>query len=288
MHRLSASLPVLPALLLALLTVASGLAGGVGPAAAGSDPAVVTRGSDLVEARILPGWRAPDGTHMAALELRLREGWKTYWRAPGEVGIPPQFDWRRSRNLAGVEPIWPTPEITETGGLRSIGYHGTLVLPLRLTTDHAGRDIALEGSIELGVCKDVCMPVTINVSGTLPKDATRPDPRIAAALASRPYSAAEAGVVHVACRVSPIPDGIGLRAEIDLPPTGGREMAVFELEDPRIWASRTETRRRGGRLVAETRLYHVDGRAFALDRSGIRITVLGQSRAVDIQGCPAG
>lgn len=251
-------------------------------------PLRAQQGADVIDIRVLPGWRTASGAHVAALEMRLRAGWKTYWRAPGDAGIPPQFDWRRSRNLSGVEVIWPTPEITDTGGLRTIGYSDILVLPLRLAPTRAGRDIALRGMVELGVCKDVCVPVTLRVSGTLPAGATKPDPRIAAAIASRPWSAAEAGVSRVTCRIAPIEDGLGLRAEIDMPTAGGEEAAVIEVDDPRIWVAQARAARQGNRLVAETRLYHVEGRSFALDRSGIRITVLGQSKAVDIQGCAAG
>lgn len=251
-------------------------------------PVRAQQGGDLVEMRVLPGWRTAGGEHMAALEMRLRPGWKTYWRAPGDAGIPPQFDWRRSANVSGVEPVWPTPGIITQGGLQTIGYSDVLVLPFRIAPAHAGRDVVLNGTVDIGVCSDICVPVSLRVSETLPASVTKPDPRIAAALASRPYSASEAGVSRVACSISAAGDGLGLRAEIDMPGAGGRETAIIEVDDPRIWVAQADTVRRGNRLVAETRLYHVEGRSFALDRSGIRITVLGQSHAVDIQGCPAG
>ena len=52
--------------------------------------------------------------------------------------------------------------------------------------------------------------------------------------------------------------------------------------------SRLPDARQNGRLVAETDMYHVNGGTFALDRSGLRITVIGEKRAVDIRGCPGG
>jgi len=85
--------------------------------------------------------------------------------------------------------------------------------------------------------------------------------------------------------MAPKPDGLHLRAVIDMPSTGGREVAVVETDNPQVWVSGVETRREGNRLIAETELYHSHGRAFALNRSGVRITVLGSSHAVDIQGC---
>ncbi|MCR9112208.1 MAG: protein-disulfide reductase DsbD family protein [Rhodobacteraceae bacterium] len=244
--------------------------------------------SDLVEARILTGWRLPDGTHQAGLEIRLRDGWKTYWRAPGDAGIPPRFNWSGSRNLRAVEVEWPTPREIDQGGMTTIGYEKAVILPLRITPRRDGQSVSLSGEVDMGVCSDVCVPVTLSLDQDLPRSATKPDPRIIAALASRPYSAQEAGVSRVACRISPAKDGLHLRAEIDLPGTGGRELAVIETSDPNIWVAPAKTTRQGGRLVAEVDMYHVDGRSFALDRSGLRITVLGRGSAVDIQGCPAG
>ncbi|WP_397543621.1 protein-disulfide reductase DsbD domain-containing protein [Roseovarius salis] len=244
---------------------------------------------EIVNARLLPGWRLADGAHMAGIEIILRNGWKTYWRAPGPAGIPPSFDWRRSRNLEGVEVIWPTPKVIQQGNAQAIGYADAVVLPLRVRPDRPGRPVELSGRIDIGVCSDVCVPVTLKLSGNLSARQGAPDPRIAAAMASRPFSAEEAGVRRVACRLSPAEEGLGLRAEIDMPRVGGAtETVVVEVATPDIWVARARSARRGGRIVAETRLYHVEGRAFALDRSGIRLTVLGGGKAVEIQGCPAG
>lgn len=252
-------------------------------------PAAAQSLEDVVEAQILPGWRMSDGSHMAGLELRLKPGWKTYWRAPGDAGIPPRFDWRGSRNLMGVQIAWPVPKRMDQGGMTTIGYTGTLVLPLRLTPARAGGDIRLRGALDLGVCHDVCVPISLSVDAALSRDAAKRDPRIAAALANRPDTAAEAGVGRVACSVSPASGGgLALRAEVTLPPRGGNELAIIETANPQLWVAPTRTTRAGGRLIAESDLVHVEGRAFALDRAGLRITVLSDTSAVDIQGCPAG
>ena len=79
-----------------------------------------------------------------------------------------------------------------------------------------------------------------------------------------------------------------MTATLDLPDTGGRETVVFEAGDPEIWTSPAEVRREGGRLEASSDLVHVAGAPFALDRSALRLTVLGKRHGVDILGCPAG
>ncbi|WP_342588784.1 protein-disulfide reductase DsbD domain-containing protein [Roseovarius aestuariivivens] len=256
-----------------------GLLAATGPAAAQSD---------LVEARILPGWRAADGTHIAGLQFTLKDGWKTYWRAPGDAGIPPQFDWRGSSNLSSVEIEWPTPRQIRQSGVTTIGYDRTVTLPLRISPARKGGAIRLSAQIDMGVCKDVCVPVNVSVAQNLGDTDAAPDPLIVAALAERPFSAAEAGVGRVTCRLSPIEDGLRLQAEIRMPSLGRGELAVFEAGDPNIWIAPSRTTRQNGRLMAETTLHHMAGRSFAVDRSEIRITVLGPGSAVDIQGCEAG
>lgn len=253
-----------------------------------SSPAVPQQNDDILDARILTGWQRADGRHVAALRINLNDGWKTYWRAPGEAGIPPQFVWTDSRNLGNVAVSWPTPKRILQGSIETIGYEDTLTLPMTITPARKGQPITLAGEVTIGVCKNVCVPMTLKLSQDLPKGQTKPDPRIVAALADRPLSAAEAGVGRVVCRLSPHTDGLHLRAEVDLPKTGNREMAVIEIANPMVWVAQAKTTRQGGRIIAETELYHVEGHSFAVDRSGLRITVLGSRKVVDIRGCPSG
>ena len=265
-----------------ILTFCSGLLAVVA-SAAGAGPL-----DDAYEARLLPGWRTADGQHMAAMEIRLAEGWKTYWRAPGDAGIPPRFDWRGSGNLADVTFSWPTPQVMDQDGVQVIGYAGHLILPMTVIPKRQGRDVRLSGSVDLGVCKEVCVPVTVQLEQTLASDTTKPDARIAAAMADQPYSAREAKVGQVTCRIAPLEDGLQLTAEMDLPNTGGQEVAVIETDNPQVWVAQGRTSRKGKRLTTVTELYHVEGRSFAINRNTLRITVIGTSHAVDIQGCAAG
>ncbi|MCO8143988.1 hypothetical protein NHN26_02000 [Rhodovulum tesquicola] len=238
---------------------------------------------DVLSAEILPGWQTADGTYMAGLKLRLAPGWKTYWRAPGDSGIPPRFDWAGSENVAGVEVHWPTPRVFSSNGLRTIGYEHEVVLPLELTPREHGQPLQLDARVELGVCQDICLPIELHLSGLLPAEGRGES--IRAALAAQPESARAARVGSVACTVEAIPDGLRLTAEIEVAPLGRNETAVFELSDSSIWVSEALIARQGGRLVARSDLVPVTGAPFALDRSDLRITLLGEGRAIDIRGC---
>lgn len=238
---------------------------------------------DLYTAELLPGWNTPEGTRMAALHLTLKEGWKTYWRAPGEAGIPPIFDWSGSRNVASVTYHWPAPEVFELSGYTTFGFHGELVLPIEIRPQDPGQPILASAEVELGICEEICVPVAFRIAGELSKGG--PDKRIARALDAGPVPAKTAGLTGFQCAVEPIRDGLRLTATLTMPPLGGEEIAVLEAGAGDIWVSPAETRREGGRLVSVADLIPPNARPFALDRSSVVVTVLSPGRAVQQIGC---
>lgn len=264
---------------LALATAASPVLP-AGPALAGAPDSP----DDVVQAAFLSGWREAGGTRMTALSLTLADHWKTYWRAPGDAGVPPVFDFSGSENLASAQIEWPRPQVFDLNGMTTIGYREGVTLPLALTPKDPSKPIRLRATVDIGVCNDICMPVSFSFSADLAGGGA-PDPQINAALAARPATGPAAGIRHVSCTVEPIPDGLRVTAQLDVPPLGGAETTVFETPDPTIWVSDATTRREGGRLVATADLVPSSGTPFALDRSALRITVLSPNRAVEAQGC---
>lgn len=187
---------------------------------------------DVADVRLLSGWRMENGNHMAALQVTLEPGWKTYWRAPGDGGIPPEFDWSGSRNMGVVDFHWPTPEVMDAGGMTTIGYRHELVLPFEVTPSDIGEDVTLDADLLLGICKDICVPVSRPLSADLSAAATEPDMAILRALDSRPDTVEEAGVASVSCTLSTLSDGMRVTASLDLPRVGPDEIVVFEIDDP--------------------------------------------------------
>ncbi len=238
----------------------------------------------LARVEMLPGWRMADGHHMAALHIELEEGWKTYWRAPGEAGLPPGIDWSGSQNVAAVDLHWPVPEVVRSNGMTTLGYHGELVLPVEITPADPDQEIALTGAIEMGICQDVCMPFQAEVSAALP-EAGEHDPRIAAALEDQPAASDVAGLVSANCTVEPISDGLRVTAALELPQVGLDEVTVFEPDDRAIWVSEAMQERQGGRLTATADLVPPTAEPFELDTKTLRLTVIADGHAVDIQGC---
>ncbi|MEP3020657.1 MAG: protein-disulfide reductase DsbD domain-containing protein [Sulfitobacter sp.] len=243
---------------------------------------------DPVEFEVLQGWELPDGSRAAALRLTLEPGWKTYWRAPGDAGIPPHFDWSLARNLGDVDITWPTPSIYVDNGLRSIGYSGQVVIPMRVTPAQSGKDVRLRATMSLGICSDICVPYQIELDTVLDAPDTSPTPAIVAAMADVPFSAREADVRAATCTLRPTDQGMQIEARVTLPHTGDTEVAVIETGTQGLWISEARTSRQGDTLTATSDMVHFSGEAFAINRSDVRITILGGDYAVDVQGCTAG
>jgi DsbC/DsbD-like thiol-disulfide interchange protein len=104
-----------------------------------------------------------DGAWTAGLEITLGEGWKTYWRMPGESGIPPQFDWSGSTNLKTITIGWPAPRRYRDAAGETVGYTTRIVFPLRVEPVDAAKPVNLALSLFYAVCKDICIPANANL-----------------------------------------------------------------------------------------------------------------------------
>ena len=253
----------------------------------GAGPAVAQfegrSAADVVQVSLLPGWRLPNGNHMAGVRIALAPGWKTYWRAPGEGGVPTIITLTEASGVSGMAIHWPTPEVFYANGMRSIGYREDVILPVEFALTDAG-SVRIEGEIDLGVCLDVCIPVTLDLAGLLPPGTERVR-EIGLALSDRPLTATEAGAGRATCAVEPIADGLRVTVSVDLPTTGHDETLVLEHRHPDIWVSETVTRRDGGTVRAVADVVPPDHGPFALNRSDLRITVIGSRMAVELDGC---
>lgn len=251
-----------------------------------ASPALAQSQEDILGAALLPGWQMEGGNCMVALHLTLAPDWKTYWRAPGDAGIPPQFDWSGSRNLKSVILHWPSPQVITLDGMQSIGYLHDLVLPMEIVAVDPARPVEVNLHMALGVCKDICIPAAFALTGVLDGPGGS-DALIATALDNRPRTAAEAGLTDIGCAVTPNPDGLRIAAQIGLPRQGDAETVVFETADKTVWVAQASADRQGNTLTAETDLVPQSGAPFALDRSGVTVTVIAQGHSVEIKGCPA-
>jgi DsbC/DsbD-like thiol-disulfide interchange protein len=235
----------------------------------------------IVSTEFLSGWQNSDGMRMTAMKLVLEDGWKTYWRAPGDAGLPPRFDWTGSRNVASVVVHWPRPQLFETFGMRTVGYSGQMILPIEIKPINPDLPVWINGEVSFGVCRDICVPVFFDIDQIL-DTLGAPDTSIAAALLARPDP--RPGVAR--CSIEPVLDGIRITAEITMPQLGTDEVALFELARQLVWVSESKNRREGATLISSAEIVPYDSRPIAIDRSEVVITVVSGKQAVEIIGCP--
>lgn len=129
----------------------------------------------------------PDGTTLIGVELNMPENTKTYWRIPGETGLPTELDFAGSQGITGNQIVWPYPEREQSGRYLDYVYHGPTLLPVQLTLDAATAQI--EVAVVMGVCSDICVPAQARFS--LPVDGTKDMPnglRIRQAAAMAPIA----------------------------------------------------------------------------------------------------
>ena len=108
-------------------------------------------------ARLISGGSAgPE--HWAGVEIVLDRDFKTYWRDPGESGLPPRFDWAGSENAQAIELRWPAPSRTEDAGGVTYTYAQRVGFPVRVVAADPGKPVTLRLNLEYGVCKEICIP----------------------------------------------------------------------------------------------------------------------------------
>src|ERR1700730_645749 len=123
----------------------------------------------------------------AGIEIRLDTGWKTYWRYPGDSGVPPTLDFAGSQNIKSVTTLWPAPErFADGAGGYSIGYHGDVVLPLQIVPNDATKPSSLRLKLGYAVCGKLCVPAQADLDLMLSGKAGAEEPTLIAAEARVP------------------------------------------------------------------------------------------------------
>ncbi len=162
-------------LLLALAFVLAGLLAAWPDSARAADRSVVT--TERVRAELIA--HAPEGVGpgrpvWVGLRITHQPHWHTYWRNPGDSGLPTTLDWTLPAGVSAGEIAWPVPGRLPVGPLMNYGYEGTVLLPVPLTLapDFKPSPLAPQLKIALQaqwlVCKTECIPESGNFELQLP------------------------------------------------------------------------------------------------------------------------
>ena len=139
--------------------------------------------------RLLAGSRSGP-VLLGGVAFQLQHGWKTYWRTPGDSGVPPRFDFSKSENVEAVTVLWPAPlKFDDGAGGHSLGYHDQVVLPLRIVAKNADKPVTLRAEINYAVCEKLCIPVQASAELGFNSVASTEDGALSAALDTVPKPA---------------------------------------------------------------------------------------------------
>jgi DsbC/DsbD-like thiol-disulfide interchange protein len=157
-----------------------------------------------------------DGEQLfAGIQLRMDDGWKTYWRNPGDSGVPPQFDWSGSKNLKEAKVLYPAPYRFADASSTAVGYSSEVVFPVKLIAERPGEPIELKLGFDFGLCKSLCIPNAVKLSLKLEPGAT--------------LGEADAKLLNAALDLVPQPVVAGALPAI------GKVEAKFDTEKPSIF-----------------------------------------------------
>ncbi len=108
------------------------------------------------------------------LEMRLKPGWKTYWRSPGDAGFPPEVAFAGSQNLETAKMAFPAPHRFELFGLQTFGYGDAVVFPIDVRPKEVGGALAIKAHLRYLVCEQVCIPYEADLALDLPQGPAKP------------------------------------------------------------------------------------------------------------------
>jgi DsbC/DsbD-like thiol-disulfide interchange protein len=117
------------------------------------------------------------GKLVAAVEVELADGWKTYWRFPGDGGgVPPSFDWEKSTNVASAKVLYPEPLRMADKVGDTLGYKGSVIYPVLIEPKDPTQPVVLDLAFDYGICRDVCVPALAALKLTIPAGHATPSP----------------------------------------------------------------------------------------------------------------
>jgi thiol:disulfide interchange protein DsbD len=108
-------------------------------------------------------------TNWVALRLKPDPGWHTYWRNPGDSGLPTTLTWALPEGWTAGDIAWPFPSTHRLGELVNYGYDGQTLhlVPLEIPADQDG-EFTIKALAKWLVCSDICIPGQAELSLTLP------------------------------------------------------------------------------------------------------------------------
>jgi suppressor for copper-sensitivity B len=127
-----------------------------GVAAAAEIPWVVKEHSRVRLVALGPAPDDPDAG-LIGIQIRMQPGWETYWRSPGDAGVPPEFDFDDTENVDELYVDWPLPERKVQAGQTTYVYHDDVLLPVTVYPYERTTPVKVRLRITYAACREVCL-----------------------------------------------------------------------------------------------------------------------------------
>lgn len=108
--------------------------------------------------RLIAGANKAGAPLRAGIEIKMQPGWHTYWRYPGDSGVPPRFDFSGSDNVKAATVSFPAPHLFSDDSGNSVGYKDGVVFPVSIVPKDPGKPVNARLKIEYAVCEKLCVP----------------------------------------------------------------------------------------------------------------------------------
>jgi DsbC/DsbD-like thiol-disulfide interchange protein len=276
---------------LTVAAVAIFCAGGV--AVARAQDASAWDGEQHAAARLIAGAAVQsDGATWlrGGVEIRLDPGWKTYWRYPGDSGVPPTLDFAGSENVKSVTALWPAPKRFDDGaGGHSIGYVGDVVLPLRIAPRDPAKPSALRVTFAYAVCGNLCVPAQASLDLALSGKAGAEEGALTAAEARVPRRVPLGAGGDLAVRsVHRVTDGGRVRVVVEVAAPAETPVDLFAEGPTADWAlplPEPDTNTAGGAAGVRRFIFDLDGLPPGAEANGapLTLTAVSPTDAIEVR-----
>ncbi len=250
-------------------------------------------GDSRAAVRLVAGNRQPGEPLRAGVEVRLADGWKTYWRYPGDSGVPPVFDFSKSDNIKSVSILWPAPHRFEYEGGASIGYKGDVMFPVHAVPADPHRPATLRLTLAYAVCDKLCVPARGQAELVIASGPSPYDSQLAAAeaLTPKPTAIGDKTADHEPLSIASVrrePGQAHPRIVVEVTAPAGVPLDLFAEGPTSEWALPLPEPVDGAPPGRRWFAFDLDGMPPGVDGTGapLRFTLVSGENAVEVTAVP--
>jgi DsbC/DsbD-like thiol-disulfide interchange protein len=236
-------------------------------------------------ARLIAGSQLKVDVLRAGVEVRLKSGWHTYWRYPGDAGVPPRFDFTGSQNVKDVQVLWPAPVRIDEAGGSAIGYVGEVIFPLRIVAQDVAKPVVLRLKVDYAICEKLCVPAEAKLELALNKRLASRDAALAVAEAQVPNRVALGEGDALAIRkVRRESGGARDRVIVDVKGPAGDPLELFAEGPTSQWALPLPAKVEGAPPGLQRFAFELDGLPPGASDKGVLLTFTATTpdRAIEV------